>query len=327
MNYRGYSGFIKFLIIFICIPAFTILSAASASDDLYNVYCDWVSDSGGSCCVIMKTTDPRSPALSSQEFSGGIPYSRAIDRLTELTTRGLGRDCEYGIITQADNTRWNVYCDRVSDSGGSCCVVKKTTDPRSPALSSQEFPGGVTYNRAMERLTELTSAGTGRDCEYGTATQADNTRWSIFCDRSPGAGRPGVNCCVVAKTAEPPSASHILTEFSQGVPLNRAMERLAALTSAGTVDYCGYGVPTQPARTGQTVPTGSVSPQATAPPDPGEDPFAIIQAFIDGLISDIERLIGKGGILPWGPSPTPYPSGDLIHIQPKVGPMKNMSNR
>ena len=252
MNTTGNPELIIFFLLLICIPTFMIISAASASDDFYNVYCDWVSDSGGSCCVIMKTTDPRSPALSSQEFSGG-----------------------------------------------------------------------VTYNRAMERLTELTAAGLGRDCEYGTSMQADNTRWSIFCDRSRGAGRPGVGCCVVGKTAEPPSASYTLTEFSQGVPLIRAMERLNDLSAAGTVDYCGYGAPIRPTPTGQAVPTRSVTPEATAPPDSDDDPLAVIQGFIEQILSQIERLLG-GGILPWGPSPTPYPSGDLYEIQPKVGPMKNM---
>jgi hypothetical protein len=322
MTATEYSEFITISLVLICLPACTAISAASASDDLYNVYCDWESDSGGSCCVIMKTTDPRSPALSSPEFSGGVAYTRALERLTELTAAGQGRDCEYGVITQADNTLWNIYCDWESDSGGSCCVVKKTTDPRPAALSSPIFVGGVTYNRAMEGLTELTGAGLGRDCEYGTSMQADNTRWSIFCNKGTGAGRPGVGCCVVAKTAEPPSASHRLMEFPGGVPLIQAMDRLDALTAAGTVDYCGSGVPVQPIRTGQTAPTRSVTPAATVPPGSGDDPFSLIQGFIEGIIGFIERLLG-GGMLPWGPSPTPYPSGDLYEIQPKVGPMKN----
>jgi hypothetical protein len=301
MNNKGFSGFIKISMILICISAFTLISAASASDDVYNVYCDWVSESGGSCCVIVKTTDPRSPALSSQEFSGGVSYSRAIDRLTELTGAGLGRDCEYGIITQADNTLWNVYCDWGSDSGGSCCVVQKTTDPRSAALNSQEFPRGVTYRRAMERLTELTSAGLGRDCEYGTSTQADNTRWSIFCERSIYPGRPGVDCCVVAKTTDPPSTHYILTEFPAGVPFNRAMGRLSELTITRDQDYCGSGAATPPTPTRYVVPTISITPRATATPDSGDNPIAIIQAIIGGII---QKLTGWGDNAPPGPGPT-----------------------
>ena len=118
MNDKGSSGFIKISMIFICISAFTLISAASALDasddiskEIYNVYCDWKSDSGGTCCVIMKTTDPRSPALSSQEFFGGVSYVDAWLRYTELKNAGKGTDCEYGTITQADNTLWNVYCD------------------------------------------------------------------------------------------------------------------------------------------------------------------------------------------------------------------------
>ena len=131
MNNKGSDGFIKISMIFICISAFTLISAASASDEIYNVYCDWVSESGGSCCVIMKTTDPRSPALSSQEFSGGVSYVDALIRHTALKNEGKGTDCEYGTITQADNTLWNVYCDQGVGSGASCCVAEKTTNPRS----------------------------------------------------------------------------------------------------------------------------------------------------------------------------------------------------
>jgi len=302
MNNKGSDGFIKISMIFICISAFSLISAASASDELYNVYCDWKSDSGGTCCVIMKTTDPRSPALSSQEFSGGVSYSRAIDRLTELTGAGLGRDCEYGIITQADNTRWNVYCDWGSDSGGSCCVVKKTTDPRSPALSSQEFPGGVTYRRAMERLRDLiTIGGLGRDCEYGTSTQADNTRWSIFCERSIYPRRSGVDCCVVAKTTDPPLTQYILTEFPAGVTFNRAIGRLSELTITRQRDYCGSGAATPPTPTTHVVSTISITPRATATPDSGGNPISIIQAIIEGFI---KQLTGGGGNAPPGPGPT-----------------------
>jgi hypothetical protein len=372
MNNKGSSGFIKISMIFICISAFFLISAASASDEVYNVYCDWVSDSGGSCCVIMKTTDPRSPALSSPEFSGGVSYVDAWLRYTELLNAGKGTDCEYGIITQADNTLWNVYCDWVSDSGGSCCVIMKTTDPRSAALGSQEFPVGTTYRRAMERLTELTGAGLGRDCEYGTitqadntlwnvycdwgsdsgssccvvqkttdprsaalssqefpvgttyrramerlrdiitigglsrdcqygtSTQADNTRWSIFCERSIYPRRPGVDCCVVAKTTDPPLTQYILTEFPAGVTFNRAIGRLSELTITRQVDYCGSGaIPPTPTR--PVVPTISITPGATATPDSGGNPISIIQAIIGGFI---KQLTGQRDTAPPGPVPT-----------------------
>lgn len=306
MNNKGSDGFIKISIIFICISAFFLISAASASDasddiskEIYNVFCDWKSDSGGSCCVIMKTTDPRSPALSSQEFSGGVSYVDAWLRYTELQNAGKGTDCEYGIITQADNTMWNVYCDWGSDSGGSCCVVQKTTDPRSAALSSQEFPVGTTYRRAMERLTQLTRAGLGRDCQYGTSTQADNTRWSIFCDPTPPR-IPGVSCCVVAKTTEPPYR-YTLTEFPAGVPFNQAMDRLDELTRSGNVDYCGSGSATPPTPTRHVVPTISITPRATVTPDSGGNPIAIIQAIIGGFI---KQLTGQRDTAPPGPGPT-----------------------
>ena len=370
MNNKGSDGFIKISMILICISAFTLISAASASDEIYNVYCDWVSDSGGSCCVIMKTTDPRSPALGSQEFSGGVSYvdalirytelknagkgtdceygtiiqadntlwnvycdwgsgsggsccvvkkttdprspalssqefpvgttyRRAMERLTELTSAGKGRDCEYGTLTQADNTLWNVYCDWVTDSGGSCCVVAKTTDPRSAALNNQEFPVGTTYDRAMERLTQLTSAGLGRDCQYGTSTQADNTRWSIFCDLSTYPRRPGVGCCVIMKTTAPPYR-YTLTEFPAGVPFNQAMDRLDELTFTGNVDYCGPGA-TPPIPTRHVVPTMSVTPRVTATPDSEDNPIAIIQAIIGGII---KQLTGGGDNAPPGPGPT-----------------------
>lgn len=144
-------------------------------DLIYNVYCDW---SGGShsngCCVVQKNTEPRSVALSSPEFSSPVSYEDAINWLRELNSMGYGKDCEYGVLTRADQSRWNVYCDwsYVSSDGGGCCQVGKTSDPHSVALSSLEFVDGTTYNRAVDRLNELVDAGFGGDCEYGTITQA-----------------------------------------------------------------------------------------------------------------------------------------------------------
>jgi hypothetical protein len=370
MNNKGSDGFIKISMIFICISAFTLISAVSASDELYNVYCDWKSDSGGTCCVIMKTTDPRSPALSSQLFKEGVSYSRAnsafinvtrtgdgldceygtitqadntlwnvycdqgsnsggsccvvkkttdprpaalssqvfpvgttyrraMERLTQLTSAGVGGDCQYGTSTQADNTLWNVYCDWETDSGGSCCVVAKTTDPRSAALSSQEFPVGTTYDRAMERLTQLTSAGVGRDCQYGTSTQADDTRWSIFCDMRTVPRIPGLGCCVIMKTTDPPHR-YTLIEFPAGVPFNQAMDRLNEL-SRMRWDYCGKGVAIPPTPTTHVVPTISITPRATATPDSGSNPISIIQAIIGGFI---KQLTGQRDNSPPGQGPT-----------------------
>jgi hypothetical protein len=299
MNDKGSDGFIKISMIFICISAFTLISAASASDELYNVYCDWKSDSGGTCCVIMKTTDPRSPALSSPEFSGGVSYVDAWLRYIELKNEGKGSDCEYGTITQADNTLWNVYCDQGSNSGGSCCVVKKTTDPRSAALSSQEFPVGTTYRRAMERLTQLTSAGVGGDCQYGTSTQADNTLWNVYCDMRTVPRMPGLGCCVIMKTTDPPHR-YTLIEFPAGVPFNQAKDRLNEL-SRMRWDYCGKGAAIPPTPTTHVVPTISITPRATATPDSGSNPISIIQAIIGGFI---KQLTGQRDNSPPGQGPT-----------------------
>ena len=145
----------------------------------------------------------------------------------------------------------------------------------------------------MERLTELTSAGLGRDCQYGTSTQADNTRWSIFCDLSTYPRRPGVGCCVVRKTTDP-HYRYTLIEFPAGVPFNQAMDRLNELTRTRNVDYCGTGAATPPTPTRHVVPMVSITPRATATPDSGGNPIAIIQA----IIGDFIKLLTGGSNAP-----------------------------